>query len=194
MAKFVKGELITAQKLNEVNSTTGNISVGQGQFKNATKSIGPVYMYSYSYFEVASHAYNSIGVLVNGDSRSYVTIDKLENSNWVTVKTDDFVHPFGENRNAHYYYISDIGGEGWYRITVRNKSDGKAFFPPIVFILYECHSDTSFSANGLSQTNCVKGDYLVCVDHPQSSANYIRGELLTADLLNSGRVGTRRVL
>ena len=180
MAEFVKGELITADKLNEVNSTIGNI--GSGQFYNGTRSIGPIYMYSYSYFEVATHAYS--GIPINGGASNTVRIDKLEDSNWVTVKTDSFGHSAPDGRRSHYYYIKDIGGDGWYTITVRNRNTA----------WFNVHSDASIGAYGIAQTNCVKGDYLVCVDHPQSSANYIRGELLTAELLNSGRVGTRRVL
>lgn len=176
---FTKGELITASKLNEVANGMGMVS--SGTFSNDTRTLGPFYFASTGYMTFWQERF--VAPPMFAESNSDLTIYKMENGGWRVVATDHLFSKWPDSSQSRTYHVTSYGGAGWYQLTATNSRSGTwgddakceiACFP--------------------WQNNCVRGDYLVYYDRYDNSGNPIPGTLLTAEILNTGRVGTRAVL
>jgi len=181
MAKFEKGEYITAEKLNQLNSEKGEIT--SGYIKNESKSLGPYYLRGNCYIGAYFGGFWSAGQIFPVNYDYEYELFKMENGTWVKKDGDhqagSAITAFSPGGLDHKHEISELG-EGWYRISGRVSLGG-----------------TNFNDGGINLyvkpwvTNNVKGDYLMYFDSPDNSGNPIgKGTYLTADILNSGRVLT----
>ena len=184
MAVFSKNDLITADKLNQV-LTTPTWSCASVRGTN-TK-------------EIYLHSGGSIkyGVTGIGYASASITIYKKENSSWVQKEVDSATggtNGLGEpsaNSKSGTYYVNAIGGDGLYKIVFYTDSytyttsswSGSAAGQQVTV-----SSDAGGAVYAVG--NAIKGDYLVLYDNPTNSGNRLQGTMLTADLLNSGRVTT----
>ena len=176
---FQRGDLITAAKLNEVANSKGMVS--SGRFANGDRAIGPYHLPAGGYIWFWQEQWTLPPV--NAKSETYITIYKMEDGVFRAVGSDRMISKWPGGAQERTYPVSSYGGAGWYRVVAQNTrygnwgDDGRceiACFP--------------------WQNDCVKGEYLVYYDNYDNSGNPIPGTLLTADVLNSGRVGTRAVL
>lgn len=171
MASFVKGELITADKLNQVANGKGEI---HDVLKDTSKTYGPYYLPSGGYMNFVQRAYYIVGF----GNYSW-QFSKLENGAW-TIKDEGEVDGFPwSSDDWHRYPASSYGGEGWYRLWVSQDRTGLVTWANMETYIFPWRN------------NCVKGDWLFHFDNYTSSGNPVGGDVLTADILNSGLVGTK---
>lgn len=182
MAVFSKNDLITAEKLNQLLSSP-TLELKEGITYD-------LYLHNGGRIE-----YILDGV---GDASASIAVYKMENSSWVSKASDSvkgssaFLGGSPTTITKHgVFYVSSLGGEGRYQIkitagyyTYYTTSAGSS--SPSQSVTVSAHVSATVYAFG----NAVKGDYLVLYDSATNSGNRMTGTMLTADLLNSGRVTT----
>ena len=176
MASFITGELITAEKLNQIANGKGTIDSGRIYNQTVTYYY---YMSANGFFRLTMYAYS--GVPINGNGYHHVEIYKLMNGAWTRVVDWDHTFKAGSSAYSNTWNISSIGGAGYYYITYTNENTA----------WWNVHSDGNVQIWPYFN-NCVRGDYLVY--YQPNSANPVSGTSLTPSILNSGFVGTRNIL
>lgn len=173
MAEFVRGDLITAEKLNQVNNNNhvwNNKSQGDGW-----KTSPEFYMHSGGYFDITYERFYVSGI-GSSEGMKY-RIYRFENGIWIAKRSDDIQGAWPSvNKQIN---ISELGGEGWFYMSIWANTATVGNGPWIAASIYSIN------------TNNVKGDFLRYFDKPDNSGNPIGiGQHLTAEILNSGRVMT----
>lgn len=176
MASFVHGELITADKLNQVANDKGEISE---RVESTTVTFGPYYMPPGGYFEVKQSMLTLPFIGIDSPCNTYWTLTKLQNGSWTQKDSGHIAAAVWQDRWADLY-VSKYGGEGWYRLQVQHTRSGTMWEDGQCWVqLFPWRN------------NCVRGDWLFHFDNYTSSGNPVGGDVLTADILNSGLVGTK---
>lgn len=169
---LIQGQLITATELNSVNSTVKIIFPTTSNDKTFYKPSEAGFFYHGStglifWFNVGNGWFTSPSM----------TLQKLIGGTWTNVyskSNSGWGSSWGDTVRMEN---TSNPGSGWYRIkfvTSKSGSSDWGYWP--------------------GQQDCVRGDYLVVWDNPESSGNRIPGISLTVEILNSGRCGTSQIV
>lgn len=169
---FSKGDKITADALNQVNSNHVYVS-----YSPSTSWWGEEYDKKwYSHREAGAPLVRDMEINLGAFGGVALRLARVDASNnvlsWVI---NENIHG-GIGGALERFSINSLG-PGWYRLwfdETANPMGNQAF----KWKLYS------------SQTNCTKGKPLTLYDNPASSGNRLTGTYLTVDNLNSGRAGT----
>lgn len=166
---FNIGDLITATKMNDVNSSNGCFSgsLASGKSENIASSIGNSgIFYSYRIYNSTLFYYKWKNGAFGG---GHLYVDYLVNGSW----NNYFSKSYGWNTNVEVNVPSK--GEGWYRI----RGD-------------DIRADRIPWTIWYGQNDCNAGDYIV--EHNNKFTGGIKvsdnPNHITADLLNTGIFGT----
>lgn len=185
MAKFEKGEYITAEKLNAINRE-------KAFYPDSKYGATSLYMHHDGFIK-----WWAVGW---GAQTAKVEIYRLVEGKYVTVFSrevrGDYEFGGGEPINSAEegtVFINALGGEGYYMM--------QGWYMEVTesYITDEGHmSDYRGITYGYLEAypfaDAIKGEYLVQFDLADRSGNRIKGNQLTAEILNSGTVGTIPVL
>ena len=199
MVEFMQGELITASKLNEIIEAK-RIEIGGQHFESSETTVKYNYFLTAGcYIEIMVSSYgNATGrpaeygycnaYIKHRSNGSFVEMDKVESSPTTPKSIKYTIVTPGE-------YEIEVKGYGFSRSgydPVMPNPDGT--YPPGVDPqgkYWEQRGWGSLDYIYIKQAGTANvGDFLVLYDDPAVSMNRIRGEHLTAKVLNSGRVTT----